>query len=127
MKIGRIRGIILGGLGLALLVLSRMPSPPSSGGEEPRRKTTVARMGDIQNALTEYYSHSNRYPSRLDDLMELAPARMLLGETNEHTFVAAWGSPIVYGPTKRDFDLFSLGPDRTAGTKDDIRFVRWNE
>jgi hypothetical protein len=43
---------------------------------------------------------------------------------DEKAMVDEWGRRLNYEPTKREYNLFSSGPDGKPGTKDDVIYAR---
>jgi hypothetical protein len=101
----------LAGIGAALI-----PDPPLPAG--PEGHTTIVARGEVRfvaDAVERYWnSHGATCPPSLG---ELRHEGFLLAAP-----VDPWGEPLLYGciEAPRSFVVLSKGPDRLAGTADDV-------
>ena len=99
----------------------------------------IALPGRIRNArIRTTWADMQLYKTQLNVYMAekqgtLPPALTGLvtaGYVEDQPFVDAWGSEFHYVPRPADpvqkFELISFGPDRTAGTEDDINIWTYN-
>ena len=87
--------------------------------KESKAQTASIQLSTVAQALDGYYATKGDYPSSLSDLT--SGKRPLLKDKN---LKAPWNKDLVYNfPATKgdgDFDLCSKGPDKRAGTEDDI-------
>jgi general secretion pathway protein G len=87
--------------------------------KESKTQTASIQLSTVAQALDGFYATKGDYPSSLGDLTN--GKRPLLKEKN---LKDPWNKDLVYNfPATKgdgDFDLCSKGPDKRAGTEDDI-------
>jgi len=83
-----------------------------------------AQLTQIEQAITIYMiKHGNRLPESLDELFQFASnnysyfKKPLLGKED---LIDPWGEPFGYERDGRKYVLWSSGPDKKLGTKDDF-------
>ena len=112
------------------------PTPEEKWGVDIQSvRTMIFRDGTVVRALNEFRMNSGRYPTTDEGLKSLLRRPKGLDSKewrgpyleSEEDFTDKWGNEIRYacpGKTYPDdpkkFDLWSLGPDSTEGTDDDI-------
>lgn len=124
-----------------LSILVAMVVPRLAGRTEQARKARAQAdvKGNIPLALDLFELDTGRYPTTEEDLAALltqpvgiadgTDEKIWRGPYLKHPPVDPWGrsyhyvSPGVHNP--QDYDLFSLGPDGTEGTRDDVG--NWEE
>jgi hypothetical protein len=101
---------VLAGVGAAFL-----PDPPSPGNASHNAVVARGEVRFVANAVVHYWgSHGSTCPPSLGELQRqgylVAPP------------IDPWGEPLLYGciEAPRSFVVLSKGPDRLAGTADDV-------
>ncbi len=94
--------------------------------EKSKVHTTQAQISLLGNAVKDYYMDLSEYPKSLDDLLKNPGASSKWdGPYLEKDKLPedAWGEPYDYQLDKggKSFKIFSKGPDKTAGSADDIK------
>lgn len=77
---------------------------------------TRVRLYDLQQNVLAHEPRTGRLPQRLEDVL---PPELVPGFARD-----AWGNAIAYLRQGEDFVLRAPGPDREAGTPDDILTTR---
>lgn len=125
---GALRAAAIAGTG-ALLNLAGMIVFGSLFMEaNPVTETELARVTqenllELVIAIDGHHAEAGTYPTSLQILQrELMPLR-IVNIYDQSTGVFTWPRPYQYSiaPDEGSFDLFAVGPDRQAGTSDDIR------
>jgi hypothetical protein len=85
---------------------------------------TRTQIADIEKAIEIYMmDHSNKLPVSLDELFQFASNNFEYGNKpllKKEDLIDAWGEPIEYIRDGRRYALWSSGPDKKMGTKDDV-------
>ena len=118
-------------------VLMAIAIPRFAGrAQEARISATEATMNGIRTALSQYEMHVGSFPSTTEGLEALMERPNSVDEDmwegpyieGDEVPVDSWKQPFNYvspGTKKRDYDLWSNGPDRQEGTDDDI--TNWSK
>jgi general secretion pathway protein G len=93
-----------------------------------RKAVALDQMKEMQKALDFYKMDTGSYPETLEQLTEAT-------EGNDKGYMAnipldPWKEPYEYDPTGGtvfDYDLYSKGEDKVAGTEDDISLTAATE
>ena len=88
-----------------------------------RASPVHAQLVEIEKAILIYsMSNNGKFPDSLDKLMQPMGERKSISPlfTKKDSLLDPWGEPIGYELDDRKFVLFSSGPDKKVGTKDDI-------
>ncbi len=85
----------------------------SGSSEEAKIGAAKTLVGNIGNTLAGYYATRSEYPESLDVLVE--QKKLKANQTKD-----PWGTALVYEPSGGEFKLCSPGPDKRAGSQDDI-------
>ena len=120
---------------IILVVIFSIVTPRLFGTKEKADiDAAKVQIGAVKSAFDLYRLHTNRYPTKLDELWE-KPADTALAEKwagpymDEAIGEDPWGNPYQYaaeGKRNKDkYDLWSNGPDGKSGTDDDIG--NWEE
>ena len=103
-------GILAGAMGYALV----------GQGNQARIDLTYTKMETIKQALDTYNIRNGSYPTTTEGLLLLVPGYL----EGERALEDPWKMPFAYySPVQgvtQGFDLRSNGPDKQAGTEDDI-------
>ncbi len=93
-------------------------------------RTARLQLTGFETAIKLYRIDMKMLPTQLQDLV-IQPSNVPPGAKWKQYYdkdipVDPWGQPYVYTPgsDNRSFELYSLGPDRTQGTEDDIHYNR---
>jgi len=113
---------------LALVLLAATAAAQDGAGERAREVTaTRASLKSIRAGLDDFLFVHGRYPYTEEGVAILLTWGLFGGPYIERSVATldAWGQPFVYrSPStrtgRREFDLFSLGPDGREGTADDV-------
>jgi len=95
--------------------------------DEAKVDQTKIGMGVLQQALTLYRVHNNRYPTAEQGLEGLITnpgnSKNWRGPyTEKEKMVDPWGEQLQYESDGRSFKLISGGQDMSIGTEDDITY-----
>ena len=82
---------------------------------------TYVRMSTLRNLLNDYEARTGVLP---DELTALSSSGTLLPDESARD---GWGNPIVLFRTGTDYELRAAGPDRIAGSADDLVLRRTEE
>lgn len=113
-------------LNLPGAMMSRNANPLSNGSDleikkfDPVRNTNKELL-TLENAIFLYEQDVGAHPKKLEELLEKpAGAKIWNGPyvKGNTRFTDIWGSPYIYDIEKRR--IICAGPDKKAGTKDDI-------
>ncbi|MHC4976000.1 MAG: type II secretion system protein GspG [Planctomycetota bacterium] len=103
-------GILASAMGYALV----------STGNQARIDLTYTKMETIKQALDTYNIRNGSYPTTTEGLLVLIPGYL----ESDRSLQDPWKMPFAYYSPVQDaiqgFDLRSNGPDKQAGTEDDI-------
>jgi len=86
-------------------------------------RVTQENLLELVIAIDGHHAEAGGYPASLQKLQrELMPLK-IVNIYDQSTGVFSWPRPYQYtiAPDEGSFDLFAVGPDRKAGTPDDIR------
>jgi hypothetical protein len=88
-----------------------------------RASATRARMSGLGLAIDIYEVAIGKYPPALSSLLKTDGSPNWKGPylEDENLLVDAWGTPFAYQVKDSDYTIVSAGPDRIAGTPDDIQ------
>ena len=85
---------------------------------------TRAKLANIQKAINIYImGHNGKLPASVDELLRFASNNYDYGNKpllKKEDLIDTWGEPIEYINDGRRYALWSSGPDRKMGTKDDV-------
>ena len=89
-------------------------------GKRANIRATKTSMHTIASTLKDYYlNNASTYPPSLETLVQQ-------DFLEKQSLTDAWNEPFWYAPSKDvsggDFQLMSYGPDKEAGTEDDINY-----
>lgn len=114
--------IVLGILGgLVALLFGNL----TGAQESAKKKETAVRAGQVYSSLLRFQADTGKWPTTEEGLAILTQSTSGTPYAEEDKLKDAWGSSFEYelaaaqGPK-----LVSPGPDLTAGTPDDLVFVR---
>lgn len=111
-------------LRFAVVVLSTMvPAWCLSQSQESAKWLTQDQIYYIRVVIAEFDSLNGRLPENLEEICQVGvPCPWMLPEDNLHGLKDGWGAPFIYDLVDGEYELGSAGPDKRAGTADDIRF-----
>jgi hypothetical protein len=103
---------------------SHLGVPPRDSLEEGRR-VTEARIDQVALAVAWYcQAHSGAIPTAERELLRFAESERVQGRSkclvDSQLLFDAWGSALKVGWGREEVDVSTFGPDRKAGTGDDI-------
>jgi general secretion pathway protein G len=119
---------------LAILALLAGLAITNVGGIFGGAQQTAAQLfvkDSMKSPLFTYKMHMGDYPTTADGLQALVTAPSARGDrwhgpyiTDSKVPIDPWGEPYQYAypgsKNKKDYDLWSKGPDKQSGTEDDI-------
>ncbi|MFO7534708.1 MAG: type II secretion system protein GspG [Kiritimatiellia bacterium] len=112
-------------VGVALINKVKAPPPNSDARKIDRSRLSLA---NLRVALEIYKGDCGNYPAAGDGLAALVhpplPGSGWKGPYIYDLKNDLWGSPFQYAPAETNLLLFGCGPDRQAGTADDITVQR---
>ena len=84
---------------------------------------TESRLRLLENALEMFNMTTGGYPTVLSSLLKTDGTPYWSGPylRNEEEIVDAWGTAFAYERKGNTYELISAGPDRIAGTPDDVK------
>ena len=87
------------------------------------RALTEARLRVLESALTTFRMGTGGYPATLASLLNNDGTPNWSGPymNGNREFADAWGTPFAYERKGKTFEIISAGPDRIAGSADDIK------
>jgi len=125
---GALRAAAIAGTGALLNLVGMMVFGAFYMKENPITDAALARV--IQENLLElviaidgHHAEAGAYPVSLQVLQRKLMPLQIVNIYDQSTGVFTWPRPYQYSiaPDEGSFDLFAVGPDRQAGTPDDIR------
>lgn len=113
---------------LVLLIIGALAAAVAinfgGAGERAKERTTKIGLNTLKSQLIEYSSDKGSYPTTAEGLSVLVPSYVEAKALKD-----AWQRDYQYfaptGDPARPYDLFSMGPDGTPNTPDDISV--WDE
>lgn len=114
---------------LVILATVVVPQFPKHGANA-RISAAKTSISNMETAINAFQIDCGRYPTNEEGLSVLTTNPGVAGWSGPYLKLISpdpWGNPFVYqapGTYLPDsFDLYSLGPDKTAGNEDDV--VNW--
>jgi general secretion pathway protein G len=83
-------------------------------------QTTKLKINEVKQTIEQYYTLVGEYPDSLDSLVSPPEGYSPLIKAIPKD---AWNKPLVFkrGSSDDSFEVFSVGKDGQAGTKDDVK------
>ncbi|MEY4064680.1 MAG: hypothetical protein RIR26_888 [Pseudomonadota bacterium] len=116
-------------LGIVGALMAAIFSNIGTSGEKAKIKETGVKAASIQAKLLQYQSDVGVFPSTAEGLQALMTNPGGSAKwggpyfTVEEDIKDAWSTPFEYELTGKGNKLVSAGPDRQAGTEDDVSFL----
>lgn len=87
---------------------------------EAETRATRAQIDALSTALKLYRLDTGKYPASIESLFKDDGSPNSRGPYCKGEAVDAWGTPLMYGLREGRPRITSIGPDKIAGTRDDI-------
>lgn len=120
-------------LGIVGALMAAIFSNIGTSGEKAKIKETGVKAASIQAKLLQYQSDVGVFPSTAEGLQALMTNPGGSAKWGgpyfsvEDDIKDAWSTPFEYELTGKGNKLVSAGPDRQAGTEDDVAFLNGRE